>query len=439
MNKNAFTLVELLAVIVILAIILVIAVPQVLDTITSSKQGSIDVSVKNIAKAAEMKYTEMLVKGESTNGTLDCSEIANLSNADYSNCTVTFNSKGNAMVTLTGIGKFEGYVCTNGTKENSNCVNINEEKRLINYINYLYATDASNNGLLMDDTADKNIRYAGSDEDVKNYVSFDGDVWRIIGIVDGKVKLVKEESIGSYSWDSSASDKNTGNGYNIWETIEGKTKGDGTTKADLNILLNDGFYGGAYPSECYGGRNNTIKDCPTEYINSTLKNMVDENAIWYLGGQGYSNPSTVPYGLPTLDSYNNERGTKVYSGHTDIAKTEWIGPVGLIYLSDYGYASTDSECRSDLRAGVTYIDGTWNYSNAKCKNNNWLYKSSYYWTTSPRSGDSDIVFSVYSSGNADSYTAYNAYGVWPALYLKSNILIESGDGSSSNPYILKAS
>ena len=307
------------------------------------------------------------------------------------------------------------------------------------YIENLYNTAASENGLVKDDTDDENIRYAGSDEDVKNYVSFDGDVWRIIGIVDGKVKLVKEKSIGDYSWDSSASDMNNGYGYNIWETIEGKTKGDGTTKADLNILLNDGFYGGAYPSECYGGQNNAIKDCPAEYINSTLKNMVDENAIWYLGGQGYSNPSTAPYGLPTLDSYNNERGTKVYSGHTNIAKTEWIGPVGLIYPSDYGYASTDSECRSDLRAGVTYIDGTFDYSNAKCKNNNWLYKNNYYWTISPYSGSSNSVFYVDSSGFAHVNNEYYAFGVWPALYLKSNILIESGDGSSSNPYILKAS
>ena len=437
MKKNAFTLVELLAVIVILAVILVIAVPQVLDTITSTKQGSIDVSVKNIAKAAETKYAEMIVTGENISGVINCSEVINISNTDYSNCTVTFDENGKASVTVTGIGKFEGYVCTTGTKENSNCVNINEEKRLINYINYLYVTDALINGLLMDDTAYKNIRYSGSNEVVKNYVSFDGDVWRIIGIVDGKVKLVKEESIGSYSWDSSASDKNTGNGYNIWETKEGKTKGDGTTKADLNILLNDGFYGGAYPSECYGGRNNAIKDCPTATINSTLKNMVDDKAVWYLGGQGYSNPSTAPYGLPTLDSYNNERGTKVYSGHTDIAKTEWTGPVGLIYPSDYGYASIDSECRSDLRAGVTYIDGTYDYSNVKCKNNNWLYKNSNYWTMSPGSGLSNFVFCVDRSGSAGSSYAYSAYGVVPSVYLKSNILIESGDGSSDNPYILK--
>ena len=424
MKKNAFTLVELLAVIVILAVILVIAVPQVLDVIESSKKGSIESTVKLIANTAEKKYAEMLINGEAVTGTLNCNEVVELSTSDYTNCTVSFDNEGKASVTVTGIGKFEGYTCTNGTKENANCTKgeVSSTNNMISYIENLYNTAASENGLVKDDTADKNIRYAGSDEDVKNYVSFDGDVWRIIGIVDGKVKLVKNDSIGTYSWDSSASDKNTGNGYNIWETIEGKTKGDGTTKADLNILLNEGYYGGAYPSECYGGRNNTIKDCPTEYINSTLKNMVDENAIWYLGGHN-------SYMVQPKDMYEYERGTTVYSGYADIAKTEWTGPIGLIYPSDYGYAADRTHCTETL----------YGYSNATCTENNWLYKNSYYWTMSPGSGDSNGVFGVSSSGFVIYVNAYVADGVWPAIYLKSNILIESGDGSSSNPYILKAS
>ena len=58
---------------------------------------------------------------------------------------------------------------------------------------------------------------------------------------------------------------------------------------------------------------------------------------------------------------------------------------------------------------------------------------------SPYSGTSDRVFSVDDRGFASYDFAYDSNGVVPAVYLKSNILIESGDGSSSNPYILKAS
>ena len=423
-KKNAFTLVELLAVIVILAVILVIAVPQVLDVIESSKKGSIESTVKLIANTAEKKYAEMLINGETVTNTLNCNEVVELSTNDYSNCTVSFDSTGKASVTVTGIGKFEGYTCTNGTKENANCTKgeVSSTNNMISYIENLYNTAASENGLVKDDTDDQNIRYAGSDEDVKNYVSFDGDVWRIIGIVDGKVKLVRNESLGIYSYDSSPSNMNRGQGYNIWETIDGKTKEDGTTKADLNILLNEGYYGGNYPSECYGEHNNTIKDCPTTYINPALKSMVDENAIWYLGGH---NSNTVQ----PKKMYEYERGTTVFSGYTDIAKTEWTGPVGLIYPSDYGYAADRTHCTETL----------FNYYYATCTENNWLYKNSNYRIMSPDSDDSRSVFLVYSSGSVVGLNAYNALGVRPAIYLKSNILIESGDGSSSNPYILKAS
>ena len=311
------------------------------------------------------------------------------------------------------------------------------QNNLKKYIEYLYNSAASENGLVKDDTIDANIRYAGSNEVVKNYVSFDEDVWRIIGIVDGKVKLVKNDSIGTYSWDSSASDMNSGYGYNIWETIEGQTKADGTTKADLNILLNEGYYGGTYPSTCYAGQNNTTIECPTEYINLALKSMVDENAIWYLGGQEYSSPNVSPYGLPTLTSYENERGTAVYSEYTDIAKTKWTGPVALTYLSDYGYASTDSECRINIRAGLIDNNGTINYDNSKCKNNNWLFKSNNYWTISPNLINSNVIFRIVNKGAGSYYYSYSPHVIYPSVYLKSNVVIKSGTGTSTDPYILK--
>ena len=55
MNKKGFTLVELLAVIVILAVILVIAVPQILNTIDESRNGALMSSAKLIAASAETK------------------------------------------------------------------------------------------------------------------------------------------------------------------------------------------------------------------------------------------------------------------------------------------------------------------------------------------------------------------------------------------------
>ena len=55
-NKNAFTLIELLAVIVILAVILVISIPRILDVIETSKKDSFKNSAQLIADSAEKKY-----------------------------------------------------------------------------------------------------------------------------------------------------------------------------------------------------------------------------------------------------------------------------------------------------------------------------------------------------------------------------------------------
>ena len=124
MKKNAFTLVELLAVIVILAVILVIAVPQVLDVIDSSKKGSLESSAKLIANLVEKKYVEYLALGKDTS-TIQCSDITKLNNKDYGMCTISFDENGKATVSIKGKddGKFEGLKCE-GTKDNMICGDI---------------------------------------------------------------------------------------------------------------------------------------------------------------------------------------------------------------------------------------------------------------------------------------------------------------------------
>ena len=402
--KKGFTLVEVLAIIAVLGIILITVVPNIGGSIEKKKEEEYKKIINVIENAAKTYYS---YNPNITSVTIETLLKENLITTDLINPVNDEKITGCVNVTTDEDG-IKQFIFS----DKCNVL-------LSTHIENLYNTAATENGLVKDDTDDQNIRYAGSDEDVKNYVSFDGDVWRIIGIVDGKVKLVKEKSIGGYSYDSSASDMNYGYGYNIWETKDGKTKGDGTTKSDLNILLNEGYYGGTYPSKCYAGSVNSTTLCPTEYINSTLKSMIDENAVWYLGGHNTTD-------IQPKEMYGYERGTTVY--FTDIAKTEWTGPVGLIYPSDYGYAADRTHCTETLN----------NYDTTTCTENNWLYKNSYYRTMSLNSSTSFYMFSMNSSGNVDSFAgAFVAEGVVPAVYLKSNILIENGDGSSSNPYILK--
>ena len=118
-KKKGFTLVELLAVIVILAVILVIAVPQIMSVIESARKGSIESTAKLIAEGAEREYTNRKILGKDTN--VLCSDVSSMNSNDYGSCSITFDNTGKATVTITGKGKFEGYTC-NGNSTNMECV-----------------------------------------------------------------------------------------------------------------------------------------------------------------------------------------------------------------------------------------------------------------------------------------------------------------------------
>ena len=118
-KKKGFTLVELLAVIVILAVILVIAVPQIMSVIESARKGSIESTAKLIAEGAEREYTNRKILGKDTN--IECSDVSSMNSNDYGTCVISFDNRGKATVKVTGKGKFEGYTC-NGNSTNMECV-----------------------------------------------------------------------------------------------------------------------------------------------------------------------------------------------------------------------------------------------------------------------------------------------------------------------------
>ena len=113
-KRNAFTLIELLAVIVILAVILVIAIPRILDVIDVSKKDSFKISAQLIADSAEKKYVEN--KLNNNDEEITCESVSKLSKEDYESCKITFNNEGNAKVNIIGKGKFKDLAICNGTK-----------------------------------------------------------------------------------------------------------------------------------------------------------------------------------------------------------------------------------------------------------------------------------------------------------------------------------
>ena len=240
-------------------------------------------------------------------------------------------------------------------------------------------------------------RYIGADPN--NYVTFNNETWRIIGVFtvdDGtgkkeeRLKIIRNESIGNMAWDS--------NNINDW------------SNATLNANLNSGDYW-------------------TNILSDNAKSMIGDT-LWYLGGT--SNFTSSTNGL-TSHFYSYERGTTVYSGRD----TSWVGKVGLMYPSDYGYA-TSGGTTTDRNACLNKELYNWDSSSySDCKNNDWLYESSQ-WTITPRASLSSNVFNVLRTGCLSGNNASSATGVRPVVFLKSNIKIVDGDGSSSNPYILQS-
>ena len=149
-KKKGFTLVELLAVIVILAVILIIAMPKISDVIKNSKEASLETTAKLIASQAEKKYTENQVLDGSS--VIKCSDVAKISDADYESCNISFDSKGNAKVTIVGKGKFEGLAIYDGTKDSAKA-SVKKEivETAAKYFSYEDTTVVSN--VIVEDTA----------------------------------------------------------------------------------------------------------------------------------------------------------------------------------------------------------------------------------------------------------------------------------------------
>ena len=427
-KRNAFTLIELLAVIAILAIILVISIPKILDVIETSKINALKNAVKLIADSAEKKYTENEAFGEENE--ITCESVSKLNKEDYNKCTIIFDENGIAKVSITGRGKFDGLKVCNATKNDVNIVTgecpVTLPAISTTYIMDLYDNEETrtSNGLKKDNTPDQNIRYYGSNPN--NYVSFNNELWRIIGVFGNNVKLVRSEKLGYLSWDSSESSVNYGWGVNEW------------SQSDLKNYLNTMYYGGTTVT-CYGGTKNSTTTCPTNTIDETSKGLIDYHT-WNTGAINWDDVyDSITESFDTVEFYKAERGNetgKICTGDecndTVTRTTTWTGYIALPYITDYAYASGEDDCNTKIDVSSTYT--------YKCKNNNWMQGGSDTWYLSPDANPAlaSGVWLVFGVGDTGGSSAAGPLSAFPTIYLKSNILIESGKGTSSNPYILKA-
>ena len=265
--------------------------------------------------------------------------------------------------------------------------------RLSEYIMSQYTGTQGENNIYYHDSRlshgakDNSYRYAGASADVKNYICIGSsattcptdNLYRIIGVfgdnnhgVSGQqlVKVIKNTTYGKLAWNTSNS--------NDWAS------------ATLNKTIN------------------------TSFITEKLYEIENEIATVTWKVSGYDNANSTVNTLYTAEITNTTK--------THTAK------IGLMYVSDYGYATIPDYWTTNL----------YNYSSA-AKNKDWLCLGSTEWLVSPftfKSGSklSASAWIVNSSGYVSgSINLTDTFEVRPSFYLLSSVNYIGGDGTKNSP------
>ena len=232
------------------------------------------------------------------------------------------------------------------------------------------------------EAGDNSYRYAGANPN--NYVCFGSDaatcpadnLYRIIGIFYGQVKLIKNTSIGNNYWSGSFL-----NSSNTWSSS----------------TLNTGTLNGTY-----------LDGLGSEWSDKIA------TTNWKVGGI-----TSVQRSTPPKSVYNYEVGSSSSS-------TTYSAKVGLMYLSEYGYAASPE----NWTVNMNVLDTATN------RDNNWMFMGLYEWTISRVADDTFLAFRVNDTGNVgyNFVGNYSIYAVRPSFYLESSVEFSEGDGTEQNPF-----
>ena len=227
---------------------------------------------------------------------------------------------------------------------------------------------------------------------ISNYVCInseekcsDDNLFRIIGVFGNQVKLIKATSIGDMNWNNNQS--------NLW------------SNSTLNLHLNG------------------------EYLTS-LGEFANKIATttWKVGG----NINTSIYDVTPTQIYINEV-LSPQPGTYGNNETEYNGKIGLMYVSDYGFAGTPVIWARDLHY-------EWGHSELLMQN--WLQELKWQWTMTRISNYflyayilSDYDKSI-ASGLSATCTVTSSYAIKPVFYLEPSVTYKSGLGTKDSPIII---
>ena len=285
------------------------------------------------------------------------------------------------------------------------------------------------------EAGDNSYRYAGANPN--NYICFGStespcpaeNLYRIIGLFDDdkdgnyQIKLIKSDYVtsamlgtdgrdyvGAYDGDDGSyykgsMDTSTIAGYrwNYDTSVDIFGSNNWTTSEFNKINLNTNYW---------------------NYLGTTWQNLIAETT-WHLGAMSSSSTTAKAF-------YDGERNNAGYESNP----TTYTDEIGLMYVSDYGYAADPSYWTTQM-----YREDGQDYRLATTSN--WMYMGLSEWTLTPHSSTLYYVFLVYGNGYVGvnigfliNPNASGGYSARPVFYLESNVQLEGGSGTSSDPYRL---
>ena len=456
---------------------------------TGTVETNYDIYVNNVINNFEVKSDLHCKLQESNLGVIYDDDCPHLSGKLVSGINIDYNVVHNFTFTISFLERNANQDVNQG-RTFSTEINIQEtESYMVSQLYNRYyngETDLEFDGVTTLGelgTPDNNLRYI--DANPNNYVYFNCNTnapeymndetcekWRIIGVMsnleddDGKivsnVKIIRDEALGRYSWDSSASEIGHGKGLTQWgeTTYEDGTPYEG---ADLMRELNTDYLGNitvATDGKWYISQNDskTIQ-FDDDLIVGSMPNPLSIFSIsminkvkWYSASEGRSY-----YDATVAELYDRERGdwiSRFYYYDNLNRNNEWVGRIALPYPSDFVYSllKEDPEHKFDnfdsnehysvrhfeYEEFYEYNGETHSYTSSK-HGDSWLYNKDDALTMTTTTNESYCNYCVMYSDKynfSHHYPSESSSYVYPSLYLKNTVRIDSGDGSESNPYKL---
>lgn len=293
---------------------------------------------------------------------------------------------------------------------------------LANYVTGLVGNDSS----VVADDPDHNPRYIGANPN--NYVEFNGELWRIIGVFDGRVKLIRKDYvINLIMFDRTASNINSGYGVNYWAT------------SIIQRELNGDYLNANLDADTIWEADKTFDH--TRVLKRDAQDMIDD-AVWHQSmiNLDENNNGLTLSTMTAAQAYANERSnvipvfntTKSTANDGTVREPTWTGKVGLMYMSDYLYSTSGN----DATPRETCI-GKISWSGSNCYKNTWM---PYYnaWTITPSYNADRAIYmcatSMYGIGCSALPSSYAGNTLYPVVYLKPSISFNDGTGTSDDPF-----